>query len=359
MAQTHHLVNNTADIPSDYYLLTRRVLETRDPFNPRFGAELTQHEQINFDDFMTGGREGDIHEFWRQDQFMTNCIMQIRSDMTYTKLPLCDVTYKRITPALRLATIMMERNMDLWLLVMYATEKYDYVKLDRWLDEANFNVKHYHRTDFTTVVLPEMMSMTLIGYDKTCAPHEFGTTAAIWASLPTEPIDLRIGVGCSTSVWEPFTSTHRHWHNTSHEEKCRAWVHLAVTLVHEFAHTLQMYRDRSFLRERAQATNNSPRANLEPRVSLHKKAELGHAFEIKTFGGIMDMPEERHAWRKCSRPTIFTYDNMLDIPQIMTVSLQGSFTESADISPDTIVHLMQESTWANNRALNLYLWRHR
>lgn len=358
MSNIHHSINITAQIPTEYQL-PRTDFEVYGPPNPLNRRHASRAEQANLDDFMTGTRSGDINRFWAQDQFMINCTMKIRGDQVYTRRPLSDETYRRIIPALRLATILMERNVDLWCLILYAQEKWDYTRQDRWLDEANFDIKHYHRTEFFTNDLSNITRMTMIGYDTTCTHHEMAASTIIWAAPPHQARRMKFGIGCSYSVWEPFTNPTDTWRNTPHEDKCRAWVHMAITLVHEFAHVLQMYRDRDVSLSRCIANDAAPFTVIEPRVPPHGNSELGELFEIKTFGGLMGMVERQHAWRNCTMRTIFDYGNMLDIPQIRITQMVGSDTGTADISPETMVNFMQESTWANGRAVDLYLWRHR
>lgn len=365
MSYKWHPINDPLDIPFEYGYV-RRLIEVYDPLDPPNPESLFPDEAKALNDFMTGGRTDDIDPFWAQDQFMTNCTMQVREDKHFEKTPISDEMYERMKPALRLATVMVQRNVDLWLTILHAPVRFDsrIPQQHPWrpyFDEEAFTVKDSDRINFKSSILPQMKAMTVIGLDETIDSLTFGTATAIWAATPESEARLLIGLACNKEVYGPCTTSEDFWKGLTHEEKCRAWVHLAITLVHEFAHGLHLFRERESLTERAESGRRLPGRIEEYKVlSIFDEAEMGWTFEINTFGAILDMRLKEYAWPDCSQPTIFDYSKMLDVPRILTQGTPGSAERDvADIAPETMVRFMQESTWADDKPLDIYMWQHK
>lgn len=360
MSYTHHMVDDKNEIPDNLQRL-RQVLEEVDTIEYQsdtdISGKLNPEQQAAKDDFMGGRRRGPIHWFFDKERFVSNDVRDIRRTKVYTKTRIDDEVYERMIPALRLATILLERNMPLWLQILYGTEKRNEAG-KMIIDEDDSKDTDYNRRIFNWIDLPNMARMTAIGWVDNSFAYEHGMNTVGWAA-PAHRLNDRhfiLLIGCSGEVWHPFKKA-TDWEKLTYEERCRVYVHFAATLIHEFAHLIGLYRHRRMYARECHEDDDPPQLLNEPIISHWPTRELGFAFENITFGGYLAMHYEHDAYKRARKAPIFKYETK-QIPMVWFVDEYGEAYRKADIAPETIIAFMQESTWAGGRPVDIYLWSH-
>lgn len=348
MAFKHTVVVGSADIPSRYTVV-RRAFEASET-----QSRLSRQQKSIVKDFM-GNANRKVHPFFNQSRFIENDAILIRDRNLYIKRPLSDRVYNRIKPALRLATILLERHISLWLLLLYGREIHD-EDCNSYLDEKNFadDNPDQFREEFLKVDLPRMAKfMNFASFERTSA-DDAGMSTIAWAEnrgleIPENPHFI-ILMSCTEDIWAPFQEN-SHWDHFIHEEKCNHWVNLAIILIHEFGHCLALYRERELYVQLSAKDDTSPNILDDPLTPFWPAKEHGYAFEMAAHGGIFDMFPLSHALKG----SIFTHRGSRIARMRFMRDNNVDNTYHLDIAPETIVALMQEETWRGDREVEFVL----
>lgn len=256
-------------------------------------------------------------------------------------------------PALRLASILLERHADLWLLLLYGREIHD-ENCKSYLDEEHFANSDLHRfrEKFLHADLPDMAKFMNFGWFARTSTDDAGMSTIAWAhnSEVPEKDHFIILMSCVEDLWAEFQED-SHWDQYTHEEKCNHWVNLAIILIHEFGHCLAFYRERGLYAQLAAKEKASPQLLDDPLTSFWPASEHGFAFEMAAHGGIFDMFPLSHA----PKGSIFTYKGSRIARMRFMKNNNADDTYHLDIAPETLIAFMQEETWRGDRPVEFIL----
>lgn len=312
---------------------------------------------------------GPIHPLFRIEQF-SNVDFNCSEPVSFFDHPMSPEYYKRIKPALRLATIMFEDAHTYFAATLfgrrYKVQKPDGTSVEMVNSELPIDEPSELAPMFDAAVQDIANSLRICWTKDTttgsgCCHH------AIWGEAYNDYLPyihnlskrIMYRAAATDRVFIPFGDAG--WASQPIDAKCAAWLSLAEILVHELAHVFNFWQQREDTLARTHVGGSFFSYDGEPRFEGFEVAELGMTWEHLYFGGDFVLGKDK-IYQPCGRRTWMpTFDGSRGIWYYETSLNPGEGNARTVVggpmllAPESLVTLFHENTWTSNKPIRLFV----
>lgn len=301
-----------------------------------------------------------IHPFFAEERF-SNINIYNTDETTFGNHPFSDDFHDRLRPALRLASAMIEKSRIFWVFVLKARIFFDSNGDPNWnLRDLNPSLRRMWPQ--VEEELEYLSENTQICWFPDCHPGDevvYGMTAAI--NKPYLPVDrstLRFRMSVSSAFITALNDPDFRYKPRG--EQHNFYLLLAVTLVHELAHCLYLYRIREHLQEELTGEGeldggiDLTRVH-DPITGSAPDQEVGWLFEVLLFGGTFQANGDGQQDSRDGINNRKPFDGSRSLKFILyDDDADGQFTIHK-ISDETMLMLLHERGWRTNVPQSMFL----
>lgn len=305
--------------------------------------------------FLNTSDGGNIHPFFRKEIF-SNVEINEKWDSPLDAFPVADDFYDRLRPALKLATAMLKRSRDFWVLVSKAPITIDPATQTKCFTPKYLNQNlrpFYSEIDKALELMAQTTRVCWFETDTNQPLEPAGETLPSYVPcIDHRPYRLRLRMALCDSLVAALADPN--FDNKPAVEQCAVYINIAITLLHELAHCLHLHRHRE---ELITGYETFGRLQMPPEPSLAPslQRELGFMFEISLMGGVVRTGHYEHInaeGRPIYRPQ---YDGTKGLQLHLPAANCRTHEEGYTISENSIVALLHENTWRPRASVPLYL----
>ena len=317
---------------------------------------------IAHDGFVWGQNVGKIHPLFRLTAF-SNVEVYRKDAVSFVNHPMSSTFYTAIRPALRLATILLERSRPFFMSILYAdlhtvSDANELPELDsRYM--AQLVRRDLERYEKDLDKFSQRLCVCWLKQPRThrCCTYTIYGAATVNHVPHIENVDdsLIYRISCIDDMWQTMM-LEGHSEENTHESRLVGYIGIATTLLHELAHALWYYRHRHeiMLSWQRHTDFDLQEPQYDYNINQEPNDELGFAWERWMFGGEL-WPGEGTAYGPCGKQFwIPAFDGRHGL-ELRKVDYEGRPRPSEPVANTSVRALLLEDTWSRGSAIPLYL----